>query len=73
MTRYACLWVEHGEPVAPIESVRFDDSLYRILGEGLTALTREPRTLMDPGSYARRSLCLARLPGALVEGLRFTL
>jgi predicted Zn-dependent protease len=73
MTRYACLWVEHGEILAPIEPMRFDDSLYRILGEGLAALTSEPHTLIDPGSYGRRSLSMTRLPGALVEGLRFTL
>ena len=35
LTRYACFWVENGEIVAPIETMRFDDSFYRFFGEKL--------------------------------------
>ncbi|NJK42216.1 MAG: TldD/PmbA family protein, partial [Acaryochloridaceae cyanobacterium SU_2_1] len=39
MTRYACFWVENGEIIAPIQDLRFDDSLYSFLGENLENLT----------------------------------
>lgn len=73
LTRFACLWVENGEPVAPISVMRFDESLYRILGEGLLALTSEHEQIFDSGTYERRSEGSARLPGALVEGFTLTL
>ena len=28
MTRYACFWVENGEIIAPIDNMRFDDTIY---------------------------------------------
>ena len=39
MTRFATFWVENGEAVAPTNVMRFDDSVYRILGDQLTGLT----------------------------------
>ena len=41
MTRFACLWVEQGRPVAPVNVMRFDESIYHILGDSLEGLTRE--------------------------------
>lgn len=73
MTRFATFWVEGGRIVAPVTPMRFDDSLYRILGENLLALTREREFLLDPSTYGERSTASARLPGALLSGLRFTL
>jgi predicted Zn-dependent protease len=73
MTRFATFWVRNGAIEAPIEVMRFDDTLFRILGERLVALTRERETLLDPGSYGRRSLRSARLPGALVDDFTLTL
>ena len=73
MTRFACFWVEGGKVVSPIKDMRFDDSLYRILGEKLAALTRQRSLVVSPSSYGRRALGGALLPGALVEGLTFTL
>ena len=73
MTRYACFWVEDGEMVAPIRDLRFDDSLYRIFGSELEALTREAETRMNVDTYGRRSLGGGRIPGALVGRFRFTL
>ena len=32
MTRFATFWVEHGKIVAPVDVLRFDDTLYRMLG-----------------------------------------
>lgn len=73
MTRFATVWVEDGEPVAPVEPMRFDDSLYRVLGESLEALTRDPRRFPDTSTYEARSFGSTTVPGALVRDLRFTL
>lgn len=73
MTRFACLWVERGRPVAPVNVMRFDESLYHILGDRLEGLTREQEHLLDTGTYVWRSDAGARLPGALVNDFTFTL
>jgi predicted Zn-dependent protease len=73
MTRYACFWVENGEIVAPIRDLRFDDSLYRIFGSELAALTREAEVRMNTDTYRRRALGGSRVPGALLADFRFTL
>lgn len=73
MTRFACLWVEQGRPVAPVNVMRFDESIYHILGDRLEGLTREPEHILDSGSYKWRSDASARLPGALVDDFTFTL
>lgn len=73
MTRFACLWVENGVPVAPLNTMRFDESLYHILGDRLVDLTREHEKIFDPLSYERRSDSCSYLPGALVDGFTFTL
>ncbi|TVP85849.1 MAG: hypothetical protein EA347_09585 [Thioalkalivibrio sp.] len=73
MTRYACLQVAGGIPVAPVEPMRFDVSLYQLLGEGLLGLTRERERIVDTGTYGQRSTGSALLPGALVRGFPLTL
>ncbi|MGB5200135.1 MAG: metallopeptidase TldD-related protein, partial [Sedimenticolaceae bacterium] len=73
MTRFACFWVEGGEILAPVDVMRFDDSVFRMLGENLLGLTRERELLLDPGTYGGRSTHSVELPGALIEGLAFTL
>jgi predicted Zn-dependent protease len=73
MTRFACLWIENGRIVAPVNVMRFDETLYNILGSGLLALTREREHIFDSSTYERRSQDSALLPGALVEGFTLTL
>jgi len=73
MTRFATFWVEGGRIVAPLTPMRFDDSIYRMLGDELVALTRESEMLPDPSTYGQRSTASARLPGALLKSFRFTL
>ncbi|MGD1899385.1 MAG: metallopeptidase TldD-related protein, partial [Phormidesmis sp.] len=73
MTRYACFWVEQGEIVAPIENLRFDDSLYRFLGEGLIGLSNQQTFVPAVGTYDQRSLGGMWVPGMLIEGFRYTL
>ncbi|MGB0721594.1 MAG: metallopeptidase TldD-related protein [Gammaproteobacteria bacterium] len=73
MTRFACFWVEHGRIQAPVNVMRFDDSVYSMLGERLVDLTSQPELLLSSSSYGERSTLSSQLPGALVDGLRFTL
>jgi predicted Zn-dependent protease len=74
MTRYGCFRVRGGEPGAPVRPpMRFDDSLYDLLGGRLEALTDAPEALLDAGTYGGRSLASRHLPGALVDGLELTL
>jgi predicted Zn-dependent protease len=73
MTRFATFWVEGGRIVAPLNVMRFDDSLYRILGDGLLELSRERDWILSTSTYDRRSVETSRLPGALLRELTFTL
>ena len=73
MTRFATFWVEDGRVVAPIDVLRFDDTIYRLLGSNLEALTSETELLLDAGTYQSRKLTSLRLPGALVGEMAFTL
>lgn len=73
MTRFATFWVEEGEIRAPLNVMRFDDSVLNLLGNNLAALTAERELLIDSESYGQRSTSSMLLPGALVESLRFVL
>lgn len=73
MTRFACLWVERGRPVAPIEVMRFDESIFHILGDCLEGLTQARDHIIDSSSYEWRSDASAWLPGALVRDFTLTL
>ncbi len=73
MTRFATFWVENGTLVAPVNVMRFDDTLYRILGENLLDLTQEQELMLDASTYGSRSTQSSKLPGALVSALKFTL
>jgi predicted Zn-dependent protease len=73
MTRYACFWVEQGEIIAPIQDLRFDDSLYTFFGENLEAVTEFQAFIADVDTYESRSLGGALVPGALIQDFTFTL
>ena len=73
MTRYACFWVENGEIVAPIRDLRFDESLYRVFGSELEAITRTSQIMMNTDTYIQRSLGGSKVPGLMVRDFRFTL
>jgi len=73
MTRFATFWVENGKVVAPVNVLRFDDSIYRMLGENLVDLTRETELILESSTYGSRQLRSQELPGALVSGMAFTL
>ncbi len=73
MTRFACFWVENGEIQAPINVMRFDDSVYDLFGSNLLGLTSERDFILDASSYGQRSNSSMELPGALVKEMCFTL
>ena len=73
MTRFASFWVDKGRIVAPVNVMRFDDSVYRLFGERLVGLTAESELVVSDQSYRARSVSSMRLPGAVVSGMAFTL
>ncbi len=73
MTRFATFWVEGGEIVAPLNVMRFDETVYRMFGDNLVDLTAERDLVLDAGTYYRRSTSSWRVPGAVVEDFTFTL
>ncbi|KAA6186724.1 peptidase [Thiohalocapsa marina] len=73
MTRFGTFWVENGALVAPLAVMRFDDSLYHLLGDRLEALTAERELILSPDTYGGRSSDSALLPGILVGGIELAL
>ena len=73
LTRFGCFIIENGKLTAPINTMRFDDSVYSMLGDNLIGLTEKRELLIDSGSYEERSTSSARLPGALVNNFKMTL
>lgn len=73
MTRFATFWVERGEIHAPLNVMRFDETLYRMLGDNLEHLTSERDFILDSGTYGARSTSSSRMPGAIVRDFTFTL
>ena len=73
MTRFATFLVEGGKVTAPLNVMRFDESVYRMFGDNLVGLTQQREFLLDPSTYYGRSVGSSRLPGALVEDFTLTL
>jgi predicted Zn-dependent protease len=73
MTRFSCFWVERGELVAPLNVMRFDDSLFRVFGSKLEALGDQAELMPNTDSYESRSLGAFAAPAALVNDFRLTL
>ena len=73
LTRYACFWVENGEIVAPIETMRFDDSFYRFFGEKLLDVEDKVTVVPEVSTYGQRSLGATTCPGILVDSFALTL
>ncbi|MEO8605592.1 MAG: metallopeptidase TldD-related protein [bacterium] len=73
MTRFATFWVENGAIAAPLDVMRFDETVYRMLGDNLVGLTAERDFMLDAGTYFQRSTDSARLPGALIDDFTLTL
>lgn len=73
MTRFATFWVQDGQIKAPLNVMRFDETVYRVLGENLVGLTAEQEMILNSDTYFKRSTTSGRVPGALVEDFAFTL
>ena len=73
LTRFATFWVENGQIQGPVSTMRFDDSLYSLLGSQLEDLTQEREMILSTSTYGQRSTGSSHLPGALVRGLTLTL
>lgn len=73
MTRFATFWVEGGKIVAPLNVMRFDETVFRALGENLVALTQRRDFLPSSETYEQRSVGSARMPGAIIRDFQFTL
>lgn len=73
MTRYGCFWVQNGTIIAPFRNMRFDESLYHLLGDKLLGLTLEREHLFSADTYYQRSTESVLLPGALIEEFNLTL
>ena len=73
MTRFATFWVEDGEIKAPVSTMRFDDSVFSLLGGALEQLTKERELILSPSTYSQRQTASNLLPGALISRLTLTL
>ncbi|MCY1413766.1 putative modulator of DNA gyrase [compost metagenome] len=73
LTRFATFWVENGQIQAPVSTMRFDDSVYSLLGTHLEALTCERELILSTGTYSERQTSSTHLPGALISKLTLTL
>ena len=73
MTRYACFWVENGEIVAPIENMRFDDTIYNIFGSNLERSTDKLHLVPNVGTYDGRNLGGTYCPGIMLSSFSLTL
>jgi predicted Zn-dependent protease len=73
MTRYACFWVENGRIRAPVSPMRFDESLYRMLGRNLLAVSSDREWILSTDTYLRRSVSSMRLPGLLIDDFNLSL
>lgn len=72
MTRFACFYIENGLVKAPIEVMRFDQSLYELLGDRLIDLCAETECLASTDTYQRRSSSSMTLPGILIDGFKLS-
>ena len=53
--------------------MRFDETVYRMLGANLIGLTDAREWILDSSTYSQRSTASTRLPGALVDDFTLTL
>ena len=73
MTRFGTFWVEDGELMAPVNVMRFDDSLYHWLGDRLEGLTKDRELILSAETYGGRSTGSYLLPGLLINGIDLAL
>ena len=73
LTRYACYWVEDGKMIAPIKTMRFDDSFYNFFGSNLEGVGEEVLSRPVIETYDGRNPGETTCPGILVNDFELTL
>lgn len=73
LTRFGCFKVSNGEYRGPINTMRFDETVYNIFGDKLIGLTNNKQLLIDSSTYEERSTHSSSIPGAIVEDFKMTL
>ena len=73
LTRFGCFKVSNGEYQGPINTMRFDETVYNIFGDKLIGLTNNKQLLIDSSTYEERSTHSSTIPGAMVEDFKMTL
>ena len=73
MTRYAFFWVKKGRIKAPVENLRWDDSLFRLFGSCMEATTDTLSKFPSCHTYGMRSVGSNRCPGIMLKSMSFTL
>ena len=73
LTRYACFWVENGEIIGPIETMRFDDTIYNLFGYKLEAVGDNVKINPEVETYFGRQYGNITCPGMLVKSFELTL
>ncbi len=73
LTRFGCFEVKNGEFLGPINTMRFDETIYNIFGEKLVGLTNNQQLIIDTSTYEERSSHSSKIPGAIVDDFSLTL
>ena len=73
MSRFACFEVKNGKIVAPINVMRFDVSMYDMLGENFIGATKKRERILSTDTYGQRHTESSYLPGIIVDNFKFTL
>ena len=73
LTRFGCFKVSNGEYQGPINTMRFDETVYNIFGDKLIGLTNNKQLLIDSSTYEERSTHSSSIPEAIVEDFKMTL
>ena len=73
LTRFGCFKVTNGEYQGPINTMRFDETVYNIFGDKLVGLTNKKQLLIDSSTYEERSTHSSTIPGAIVDDFKMTL
>ena len=73
MTRYACFWVENGKIICPIENLRFDETIFDLLGSSVVDFTDFDEYSPVTSTYYQRQIGGVRTPGVLLSKMSFTL
>jgi predicted Zn-dependent protease len=73
LTRYVCYWVEDGKMIAPIKTMRFDDSFYNFFGNNLEGVGESILSRPVIETYDGRNPGETTCPGILVNDFELTL